>query len=256
MNTTAQQNHPKRRLAAIRSMVQSLAQSWLDIVSPECCVACYRVFRSSEQRANNYLCQTCSDTFIAAPSPDELKNDFIEHFPGDLCAVTNVYSRYALEIQHDSGLLQVIHKLKYEGFYRVAEEMGYELGTLLDYLGAVGYDALVPVPIHNARKRERGYNQAEHIAIGVERVVKIPVAKSLVVRTRYTSTQTKLSKEERIKNITDAFTSGKDAHRITNGVFLVIDDVLTTGSTLNTVAQCLLDYGARRVDVATIAKTT
>jgi ComF family protein len=112
---------------------------------------------------------------------------------------------------------------------------------------------VVPIPIHSARRRERGYNQAELIARGVADALGLPMV-DVLRRTRYTGTQTALSEQQRLVNLTNAFVVHRPA-MIRNTRILLVDDVLTTGATLNTAAEALLMAGARRVDALTIGAT-
>lgn len=121
------------------------------------------------------------------------------------------------------------------------------------HLGFAEAHAILPVPLHHARRRERTYNQAELIARGISQATGIPVLNKALVRTRYTTTQTMLSAAERHTNLRDAFAPGKQSAHIRGKVVMLVDDVLTTGSTLNTCATALLEAGARRVNVAAVA---
>ena len=107
------------------------------------------------------------------------------------------------------------------------------------------------MPVHHARLRERGFNQSEIIAKAVGKEISVPVTKA-IKRIRYTSTQTLLSKQERKTNILDSIVPVKKQMKI-EGSYLLIDDVLTTGSTINVCASVLLDMGASRVDCAVLA---
>lgn len=232
-----------------------LFSSFLDVIAPSHCMICGDYIAEHQRQRSSFLCASCLDSLPAAPSAAEIYDDLLRHFPGDSLAITNGYARYAaLHNKEEEGILSAIHKLKYQGFSGLGIELGEELGLMLKHLGVGGYDALVPVPIHHARRRERGYNQAECIAQGMSKVMNIPLNSKLIKRSRYTSSQTKLSKEERSQNIAGAFCGGKEWQTLRNGSFLLVDDVLTTGSTLNTIATTMLELGARQVDIATVAK--
>jgi ComF family protein len=114
-------------------------------------------------------------------------------------------------------------------------------------------EAIVPVPIHHARRRERTYNQSELIGRGIAEKTGVPFLMHALMRRRYTTTQTRLNAEQRHSNLSGAFTAGRDSNLVHDKVVLLTDDVLTTGSTINACATALLSAGARRVDVAVIA---
>jgi len=146
----------------------------------------------------------------------------------------------------------LIYALKYYGYWQVGVELGIELGAAVQLLAPTRYDAIVPVPIHPARRRERGYNQADAIAEGVQRLLRIPVLLDAIRRTRYTQSQTRLSAGERRTNTEGAFGQGSQAARLQGATILLVDDVFTTGSTLRSVATCALELGAARADAATL----
>jgi ComF family protein len=101
--------------------------------------------------------------------------------------------------------------------------------------------------------RERGFNQAEIIALGIAQILGVSVDTKLIKRFRYTTTQTLLSAEERKTNVKNVFKGYNEKTKLNNETILLIDDVLTTGSTINECAKTLLNLGARRVDIAALA---
>lgn len=115
---------------------------------------------------------------------------------------------------------------------------------------AVRPDCLLPVPLHPQRLRERGFNQALELARHLSPHSGIPIATGLALRRRHTATQSLLNGPARRRNMRDAF--------VINGTppphVMLVDDVVTTGSTVNELARCLLDAGAKRVDVWACAR--
>ncbi len=154
-------------------------------------------------------------------------------------------------VAEDDDYLRIIHGLKYNGFMRVGREFGRELGFEIKRRGKEEYGGIVPVPIHHARLRERGFNQSLIIAQAVSEVLDVPLVPALK-RIKYTTTQTQLSKSERTKNIRNTIVVKKNFATL-NGAYLLIDDVLTTGSTMNAAATALLNAGASRVDCGVLA---
>lgn len=115
------------------------------------------------------------------------------------------------------------------------------------------FDALAPVPIHSARRRERGYNQAEEIAKEAARHLRLPVLVHALSRTRATVSQTKLNREQRARNLESAFRCA-DPGSIRGKRILLVDDVYTTGATVARCAELLLEAGALSVGVLALAK--
>ncbi len=158
----------------------------------------------------------------------------------------------------DGVLRELIHLLK----YRQVKPAAALLGTLIQeaLAGAALPDSLlvVPVPLFKRKLRERGFNQAEEIARGfVSRCASrsIQLETSSLVRTRQTVSQTGLTRHQRRANVRGAFAAVKP-ERIAGRSILVIDDVMTTGTTVGECARVLLRAGAKQVFVATVARAT
>ncbi len=150
----------------------------------------------------------------------------------------------------DDLLQDVIHQVKYNGYKRFAN---YLINSFADEIQKllIGCNicAMLPVPLHKVKKRERGYNQAEVIAKSIGRIIHLPVENNLLKRTRWTQTQTKLDIEDRKKNTYNAFAVVKN---ITYKRILLVDDVLTTGATANACATVMKNAGTDWVGVFTL----
>jgi ComF family protein len=142
-------------------------------------------------------------------------------------------------------LREIIHHLKYSDRVSLANPLGDILRECLQREAFSG-DLIVPVPLHRSRERERGFNQAELIAARLGR----PVANRLLRRCKNTPSQTGLSRNERKRNLAGAF----EVRGEVKGTVIVVDDVYTTGSTMNEVARTLKRAGAERVEVLTVAR--
>jgi ComF family protein len=134
--------------------------------------------------------------------------------------------------------------------------IGHALGTLLathPEFAALTADAVIPVPLHPSRLTWRGYNQAQEIARPVARHLRLPLAPDLLLRILPTEPQTNFSRNERKKNIRNAFA----AREAVRGMrVLLVDDTLTTGATLTAAAKALLTSGASSVSVAVVSRTS
>jgi ComF family protein len=159
--------------------------------------------------------------------------------------------------EYIDGVRSLIHLLKYERVTPVAGPLGGMLAQAVAELLA-GSDAtplLVPVPLHKSRRRSRGFNQAELIARAAARRLpqKLDLACGALVRRRDTVSQVGLTREERIANVRDAFRVA-DAARVRGRDVMLVDDVMTTGTTLSECARVLKQAGAKRVWAATVAR--
>ncbi len=151
------------------------------------------------------------------------------------------------------GCLQkLIHEIKYKGAKELAYELGREFGLTLKENGASGYDLICPVPLHKEKEKRRGYNQSDWLARGMADILGVAYDKNLLVRKVFTSTQTKKNRQQRWENVKDAFDLGNKSD-VENKHILLVDDVLTTGATLEACAQKLLDIKGSIVSIATLA---
>jgi ComF family protein len=146
-----------------------------------------------------------------------------------------------------SPLQRLIHRLKYQGARSLGRELGARFAVAFEReLRTGAFTGIVPVPLHPARKRERGYNQARLVAEGIRSIVPLPVFDQVLVRERFTVSQTGLSAPARGRNVTGAFVVPPEAnHQLRGERVLIVDDVLTTGATLEESARALKSAGAR-----------
>jgi ComF family protein len=155
---------------------------------------------------------------------------------------------------YDQGLStqNMLHAIKYKGNKLLAEHLGIMYGTEIVKSFHHPLDYIIPVPLHKRRLRERGFNQSEFWAQGLSKSLDVPLDKHSLVRVHYTTTQTKKSRTDRVKNVENAF-------KINNSSFLkgksilLVDDVITTGATLEACGRALLSSGIRSLNIATIA---
>lgn len=148
---------------------------------------------------------------------------------------------------------KLLHLLKYNGRQDVGKMLGKELGRELARSSLYkGIDEIIPVPLHAKKQKIRGYNQSEVIARGISETMQIPVSTQVLARHQFTETQTKKNREDRIKNVSSAFMV-HDAERINGKHVLLIDDVVTTGATLEVCANTLLSSADVKISIATLA---
>ncbi len=216
---------------------QLLAAGLLDLAYPRVCVHCGRP-------APDLLLPLCPACLRHASSVDDT----------DLCrlAARTVSAATVMVLWRfeQGGPVQSLHHaLKYGNRPTYGSTLGKLIGAKYD---GPPPDAVLPVPLHAARRYERGYNQAEMLARGIGETLGCPVDNNLLARVRSTKTQTHLSADERQRNVAGAFAVA-GADRVKNRHFLLVDDILTTGATLNAARASLLASGARQVDLAVLA---
>lgn len=202
--------------------------------------------------------QEALDALAPAPRPVDLMLTLQRHVGPDDLYLSSVRAMYALGgVSIESGLdvSAIVYGIKYGGRTALAHACGKWMAPLLDDLPRRP-TFLVPVPIHRARRRERGYNQADVLARGVEDATGVPVLPALC-RTVNTTSQTTLQDQQRQLNVRSVFEMAAVRHNTTveGAVCTLIDDIFTTGATLNACAEVLLAAGAARVDAITFGAT-
>ena len=159
--------------------------------------------------------------------------------------------------RNDGPVQTVIHEMKYKGMKNIGIFLGEYLKSELKKLGVNIQDKFhicVPIPLHETKKRERGYNQSDYICKGVTSNTDIEITKNLLIRVKKTQTQTKLSFEERKKNMKNAFIFNPRFVNKLNGVnAILVDDVITSGSTLKEAISVLKKGGIGEILVLTSA---
>jgi ComF family protein len=221
----------------------------LSLIFPRYCYACLQGLVSGEK----YVCTDCRiklpyTNLHLAPedSQDILQRRFWGRVPVRF-VLSYLYFRRAGRVQ------RLLHQLKYRG----AEDLGEALGTWYgSELKEHGYnhhfDLIVPVPLHPQKQRQRGYNQAEKFAQGLASELNVPCSSKILTREKYSDTQTRRSREERWQNVEGIFRVAK-AEEIKDQRILIVDDVITTGATLEACANALLQADCKEVSVVAIA---
>jgi len=212
-------------------------------------------------RAGEYLCERCEAkaTPIVAPFCQQCSEPFegaiATAFTCANCAHRTIYFDAAVAAYRGRGIVrQIIHDFKYGRQIHLRHLVARWLYAAFDdeRLRGREFDMIVPVPLHPARQRERGFNQANLLAELLTAQISIP-SKPVLKRVRYTTTQTALDRAERMENLHNAFRLRRNAN-VRGLRVLLIDDVLTTGSTLSECARILKRSGAISVHAATAAR--
>ena len=222
-------------------MISDLVHGFLDILYPPCCLGC----SARPESPALPLCPSCLRRMDAAPPMNVAAR--IDRLP---TAWGTVLGAHAMWVFDKGGALQSVqHALKYGDRPSYGVSLGKLLGTSYQRAGWPNPNGVVPVPLHRLRLLERGYNQAEMLGLGVADPLGTKVMPDLLSRPRATRSQTNLSREARWANVSTAFEATRE---LDSGTYLVVDDVLTTGSTAMACAQALRANGADEVTIATL----
>jgi competence protein ComFC len=224
----------------------------LDLFFPKFCLSC--------QREGNYLCEDCSATidilywcFCLCEKPQRIP----EAGKCRSCQKKSLNGLYFAASYKDNLVKKLIHKFKYDPYVK-------ELALPLDSLIITHFNLiqknfatektlLIPIPLSKKKLKRRGFNQSEEIAKELSKNLGIPLSSDILVKVKETLSQMELSKEEREQNIKGVFEI-KNAEKIKGKEIMLVDDVYTTGSTMEEAARVLKQAGAREVWGITVAR--
>jgi ComF family protein len=228
------------------SYLFGLFEDFISLLLPRLCQACGDPLFRNE----NIICTKC---YISIPRTNyhlTADNPVEQLFWGRcLIARAAAFSFYTRE----SRIRKLIHRLKYNGVKEIGFELGKIYGLTLKNSGFTDdMDLIIPVPLHKSRQRSRGFNQSEYIARGIAEATGLPVDISILERVRSSDTQTKRSRLERWMNVEGIFNI-TCSQKISGKHILLVDDVITTGSTLDACAGELLKTDDVRVSIAALA---
>jgi competence protein ComFC len=234
------------------SLLAPLLDPFLTLLYPPRCLVCKTLGEAA-------LCTTCAAQIIPIPVPYCVTCGHPQEAPSHCthCAARHpAYTRARALGAYDGVLRQAIHQFKYRDRPQLAVPLG---GLLADYaqthaveLNGLRFDALLPVPMHAARKRQRGYNQSERLAHVLSTELSLPLVTDALIRPQPSRPQVGLTGEARRTNLRGAFTV-KHAEAVAGKTLLLIDDVATSGSSLHECALALKSAGANAVYALTLA---
>jgi len=196
------------------------------------------------------FCVRCTYRLPISDMHLKLENQFTERLIG----IEGIETGAAHYIYYEGGAVgELIHKIKYKGRKDIAKELGKKFGQqLIKSENYQNIDLLIPVPLHRKRYRKRGFNQSEELCRGMSDSMDVIIECDNLVRIRYTETQTKLNKAERQKNLKGAFMV-KNSKVLEGKHVLLVDDVLTTGATIEECCSELRHIKNLRISVVTLA---
>ena len=213
---------------------------------PRRCVVCDRILQEGEEG----ICMRCNMEMPRTSYHLHADNPVERMFWGKIPLVRATSFFYYYK---GSNFRHVLHQLKYNGRKDLGETMGRFMAAELAASGFFqGIDVLVPVPLHPRKQKTRGYNQSEFIARGKSAVTGIPTDTTSVTRTKHTDTQTRKSAYERWENVEGIFTLPHPEH-FKGKHILIVDDVLTTGSTTTACADAFRTAEGIRISILTLA---
>ena len=226
--------------------VKRLATDIIGLLFPDLCNACGTHLYYGEKE----ICTKClydlpyTDYHLYADNP--VAKQLWGRLPCN-AAMAMLYFRKGTKVQN------LMHSVKYKGQTEVGVRLGNLLGEKLKLSAQYnGIDLIIPVPLHPKKEKIRGYNQSEFIANGIAEVLDIPMSTTHLLRDKSTDSQTKKSRYVRYENMQSVF-NVHHAEQIENLHVLLVDDVITTGATLEACGNALLTIGIKKLSIAAIA---
>ena len=223
-----------------------LLKSLVNLLFPRVCAACGNILLEGE----DCVCTTCRFLLPKTGYENNPDNPLAQMFYGQIpfnAVTAEFFFSKTGKVQH------LIHGLKYHHCRENGIFLGQEIGkSLLKAPDYQGIDFIIPIPLHPKKEKLRGYNQSLVIAEGIHEIMNVPIAEKSLVRSVFTDTQTKKSREERYQNVKDIFEL-KKPEQLQGKHVLLVDDVLTTGATLMSAGKALLHAEGIKISVATVA---
>jgi ComF family protein len=237
--------------------VHRLLNAAADLIFPRSCVHCADAIEDSPY---DFLCAACTQELIPClpPACKTCGYPFFGVLAGPRicphCAeLSPIFDQgKALFLAKGAGR-SLLHELKYHSGFYVLNDLRMMIASTRHYLEYLQDAILVPVPLHPTKQRERGFNQSEKIANMLATATNgRSQVENLLIRHLYTQTQTRLNQNERYRNVKNAFALAPNTVLFSDKQYILVDDVFTTGSTLNACASVLRDAGATRLKVVSI----
>jgi len=226
----------------------NIIKDFISLFYPEVCTLCGEGLNRSEC----YVCMSCifklPKTNYHLTEENELYKELYNRIGQKAAAAWCFYAK-------GNNVQQLVHELKYERKWELGVNFGKWYGAELKHSPAfASAQIIVPVPIHPNKLKRRGYNQAAVFAEGISKSLNIPVETKAIVKVKETETQTHKRKYERWENVQDIFRVTKP-QLLENTHVLLVDDVITTGATIEACTQALLSVPVASVCIAAIGYT-
>lgn len=222
--------------------VSEIKDAFLHLLFPHICPGC-----GTDNLGNkDILCLHClsalPETHFEWYANNPIERKFYGRIPVNTATAQYYFSR-------DSVLQRLVHQLKYNSNKELGYLLGRLMGASLKQSGRFNADALVPLPLFAAREKKRGYNQAYILCEGIAEELQVPILQNVIIRPDHTETQTHKGRIERWKNIEGKFRL-IDPAAISGKHILLVDDVVTTGATLESCGSELLKAGTLKLSLA------
>lgn len=220
-----------------------IGQSALQIIYPNLCFVCHKDL----VRTENYLCAACEYDLPFLSNTDEEHEKLAKLFYGRV-KIEKVYALF--NYQKGNAVQTLLHQIKYKGKTKIAHHYGQVLAASIKNENT--FDFIIPIPLHAKKLKKRGFNQSAIIAQGIAESLGLKIEENLIHRITHNKSQTGFSKYDRFENVRKIF-EVRRPELLKNKHILLVDDVLTTGATIEACAAEILQVENCKISIATLA---
>jgi ComF family protein len=224
--------------------LKDITESILHLFFPHVCAGCGSDLPNKE----SHLCLRCLHDLPFTNFEKYINNPVEKIFRGRLPLIAGCASLY---FNKDSIVQQLMHELKYKGNKELGWQLGNIMGKALKETGRISPDVLIPLPLFPRKQKQRGYNQSMLLCQGMAEVLNLPIIDKAVIRPHHTETQTRKGRIERWQNMEGKFLL-RDPLLIKNKHLLLIDDVITTGATIESCGEEILKVEGTSLSIASL----
>ena len=225
---------------------RKLFNDFVNLLYPHNCAGCGSDLLENDQSICIHCYTNLPETNYAALAGNPIEKIFYGRLNVEEATAGYYFSK-------SSVLQRLIHQLKYNGNTEVGHQLGQWLGLELQKSNLFhSIHALIPLPLYLSKEKKRGYNQATVLCEGVSEIMNIPILNNVVLRKRYTDTQTKKGRSERLQNVDGSFELA-DPGALHQKHALLVDDVITTGATLEACGLVIKEARDVKLSIATLA---
>lgn len=230
----------------MNSFLAEILNDFVALVYPHYCESCAGPLVKGE----DILCTSCIMNLPRTHMHLDPSNALVRKFQGRIRVIS---AAAFLKFRKRGTVQRILHAIKYRNRPEIGYKLGYVYGNELCSGGYMNpYDLIISVPLHSRKKRSRGYNQSDAWARGISDSTRVPFREGILVRVLHSTTQTRSTKLNRWENVEEAF-AVTDVDPILNKRILLVDDVVTTGATLESCGTALIKAGCSGVGVACLA---
>lgn len=221
-------------------------RDFINLIFPNNCITCY----SSLYKQEKFICLQCKDELPEIFYDADTANPTAKLLTGRVRFNTCLPLYY---YQKGGKVQKILKSIKYGNQTELCEYLGKLIGVKLkSFENLCDIDVVIPVPLHPKREKKRGYNQSYFLGLGVSDILNVPIIENAIIRVKDNTSQTDKSREDRWQNVSEIFALSKSIS-LDNQHVLLVDDVITTGSTIESCCIVLNKVNGIKISIATLA---